>query len=71
MNTLGNICGVQADPSLEKAIDLLDRMDKLLTESSYETWAPNVKTFRKAFNEVMGKAPYEYKKSTDIGLYVN
>ncbi|WP_342552342.1 AraC family transcriptional regulator [Paenibacillus sp. FSL R7-0652] len=49
---------------LEKAIELLDTTDKSLTEISYETGFPNVKSFRKAFKEVMGKTPYEYKKST-------
>ena len=49
--------------SLEKAIDLLDTTTKSLTEISYETGFPNVKSFRKAFREVMGKTPYEYKKS--------
>lgn len=48
---------------LEKAIDLLDTTNKSLTEISYETGFPNVKSFRKAFKEVMGKTPYEYKKS--------
>lgn len=50
--------------SLEKAIDLLDTTNKSLTEISYETGFPNVKSFRKAFKEVMGKTPYEYKKSS-------
>lgn len=48
---------------LEKAIELLDTTNKSLTEISYETGFPNVKSFRKAFKEVMGKTPYEYKKS--------
>lgn len=51
---------------LEKAIDLLDTTNKSLTEISYETGFPNVKSFRKVFKEVMGKTPYEYKKSTDM-----
>lgn len=48
---------------LEKAIDLLETTNKSLTEISYETGFPNVKSFRKAFKEVMGKTPFEYKKS--------
>ncbi|AST98312.1 helix-turn-helix domain-containing protein [Shouchella clausii] len=51
---------------LEKAIDLLDTTNKSLTEISYETGFPNVKSFRKVFKEVMGKTPYEYKKSTEM-----
>ncbi|MFB5674905.1 helix-turn-helix domain-containing protein [Paenibacillus terreus] len=51
---------------LEKAIDLLDTTNKSLTDISYETGFPNVKSFRKAFKEVMGKTPYEYKKSNSI-----
>ncbi|NEU27261.1 AraC family transcriptional regulator [Paenibacillus ottowii] len=48
---------------LEKAIDLLETTNKPLTEISYEAGFPNEKSFRKAFKEVMGKTPYEYKKS--------
>lgn len=43
---------------LEMAIELLDSTNKSLTEISYETGFPNVKSFRKAFKEVMGKTPY-------------
>ncbi|MFS0873053.1 MULTISPECIES: AraC family transcriptional regulator [Paenibacillus] len=51
---------------LEMAIELLDSTNKSLTEISYETGFPNVKSFRKAFKEVMGKTPYEYKKSSEV-----
>ncbi|WP_336783290.1 AraC family transcriptional regulator [Paenibacillus illinoisensis] len=53
---------------LEMAIELLDSTNKSLTEISYETGFPNVKSFRKAFKEVMGKTPYEYKKSSEIQM---